>query len=62
MSAAIAAGLYHPRCRDSHTTYFPELEDLDNEYSKKDIENIEEQNRKEARQQYAERQEKNSID
>ena len=58
MSAAIAAGLYHPRCRDSHTTYFPELEDLDNEYSKKDIEDIEEQNRKEARQQYAERQEK----
>ena len=58
MSAAIAAGLYHPRCRDSHTTYFPELEDLDNEYSKKDIEDIEEQNRKEARQQYAQRQEK----
>lgn len=58
MSAAIAAGLYHPRCKDSHTTYFPELEDLDNEYSKKDIEDIEEQNRKEARQQYAERQEK----
>lgn len=23
MSTAIAAGLYHPRCRDSHTTYFP---------------------------------------
>ena len=61
MSAAIAAGLYHPRCRDSHTTYFPELEDLDNEYSKKDIEDIEEQNRKEARQQYAERQEKNFV-
>lgn len=58
MSSAIAAGLYHPRCRDSHTTYFPELEDLDNEYSKKDIEDIKEQNRKEARQQYAERQEK----
>lgn len=58
MSTAIAAGLYHPRCKDSHTTYFPELEDLDNEYSKKDIEDIEEQNRQEARQQYAERQEK----
>ena len=58
MSTAIEAGLYHPRCRDSHTTYFPGLEDLDNEYSKKDIEDIEEQNRKEARQQYAERQEK----
>ena len=58
MSTAIAAGLYHPRCRDSHTTYFPELENLDNKYSKKDIEDIEEQNRQEARQQYAERQEK----
>ena len=58
MSTAIEAGLYHPRCRDSHTTYFPGLEDLDNEYSKKDIEDVEEQNRKEARQQYAERQEK----
>lgn len=58
MSSAIAAGLYHPRCRDSHTTYFPELEDLDNEYSKKDIEDIEEWNRTEARQQYAERQKK----
>lgn len=23
MSDAITAGLYHPRCRDSHTTYFP---------------------------------------
>lgn len=22
MSSAIAAGLYHPRCKDSHTTYF----------------------------------------
>ena len=58
MSAAITAGLYHPRCRDSHTTYFPELENPDNGYSKKDIEDIEEQNRQEARQQYAERQEK----
>lgn len=23
MSTAIEYGLYHPRCRDSHTTYFP---------------------------------------
>lgn len=23
MSAAISAGLYHPRCKDTHTTYFP---------------------------------------
>lgn len=23
MSYAISKGLYHPRCKDSHTTYFP---------------------------------------
>lgn len=23
MSTAVSAGLYHPRCKDSHTTYFP---------------------------------------
>lgn len=27
LSEAIEQGLYHPRCRDSHTTYFPELEE-----------------------------------
>lgn len=26
LSEAIAQGLYHPRCKDSHTTWFPELE------------------------------------
>lgn len=25
MSSAIAAGLYHPSCRDVHTTYFPDI-------------------------------------
>ena len=28
MSKAIAAGLYHPRCRDSHTTYFEGISTL----------------------------------
>lgn len=23
LSRAIVAGLYHPRCKDTHTTYFP---------------------------------------
>ncbi|MBQ9165654.1 MAG: hypothetical protein IJX71_01805 [Oscillospiraceae bacterium] len=27
LSEAIAQGLYHPRCKDSHTTWFPELEE-----------------------------------
>lgn len=28
MSTAINEGLYHPNCKDIHTTYFPELADL----------------------------------
>ena len=29
MSSAVAAGLYHPRCKDSHTTYFPGITKVD---------------------------------
>ena len=32
MSSAVAAGLYHPRCRDSHTTYFPGITKVDPKY------------------------------
>lgn len=57
MSAAIAAGLYHPRCKDSHTTYFEGISTPpDDKYTKEELDGIVEQNRKEARQQYAERQ------
>jgi len=58
MSSAIAAGLYHPRCKDSHTTYFPGITKVDPKYNKQEISDLEEQARQEARQQYAERQEK----
>lgn len=58
MSSAIAAGLYHPRCKDSHTTYFPGITKIDPKYNKQEISNLEEQAQQEARQQYAERQEK----
>ena len=59
MSAAIEAGLYHPRCKDSHTTYFEGISTPpDDKYSKKEIEDIEGLNRQDARQQYAERQKK----
>lgn len=27
LSEAMAAGLYHPRCRDSHTAYFPDIDE-----------------------------------
>jgi hypothetical protein len=29
LSGAIAAGLYHPNCKDGHTTYFPDMDDLE---------------------------------
>lgn len=58
MSSAVEAGLYHPRCRDAHTTYFPGITTVDSKYNKKEIADLEEQAKQEARQQYAERQEK----
>ena len=36
MSEAIAQGLYHPRCKDSHTTYFPELDNGDDTPTKEE--------------------------
>ena len=50
MSAAMAAGLYHPNCRDSHTTYFPDIS------TKSELEEVEAQAKREARKQYAKRQ------
>lgn len=57
MSEAIAAGLYHPRCRDSHTTYFPGISTPpDGKFTKQELKKIEKKNKQESRQQYAERQ------
>lgn len=59
MSTAIAAGLYHPRCRDSHTTYFEGISTPpDGKYTKEELNELAEKNQQVARQQYAERQEK----
>lgn len=58
MSSAISAGLYHPRCKDSHTTYFPGISTVDGKYSKKEISDLEETAKIEAKQQYVKRQEK----
>ena len=41
MSTAIAAGLYHPRCKDSHTTHFPGISTADNTWTKEELEAIE---------------------
>ena len=57
ISSAIEAGLYHPRCRDSHTTYFEGISTPPNgKFSKKELNDLAEQNQKEAYQQFSERQ------
>lgn len=59
MSSAVAAGLYHPRCRDSHTTYFEGVSTPpDGKYTHEELNHLAEKNQQEARQQYAQRQEK----
>lgn len=59
ISAAIAAGLYHPLCRDSHTTYIEGVSTPpDGKYTREELNNLAEKNARRERQQYAERQEK----
>ena len=60
MSNAIAAGLYHPRCKDSHTTYFEGISTPPekSKYTKEELNDLAEQSAEENRQQYARRQEK----
>lgn len=59
MSSAMAAGLYHPRCKDSHTTYFEGISaPPDCTWNRKELSDIEQEAKNEARQEYAERQHK----
>lgn len=59
MSSAMAAGLYHPRCQDHHSTYFEGIsEPPDNKYTREELDDLADQARQEAKQQYAARQEK----
>lgn len=69
LSSAIAQGLYHPRCKDSHSTYFPDLYEDEKPYTKEEIKVLERQEQREQRAQYAQRQaekyrrlERNSLD
>ena len=57
MSSAIAAGLYHPRCKDIHTTYFEGISTPpDSKFTRQEIKEIEDGYRTEQKQQYAKRQ------
>ena len=56
MSKAIAAGLYHPRCTDSHATYLPGISTADDTWTREELDAVERANQKETKRQYAERQ------
>lgn len=56
LSTAIKNGLFHPRCKDSTSTYYPELDDLDAPLSEDEIKELDRQRGIEEKQQYAERQ------
>ena len=57
ISQAIAVGLYHPRCKDSHTTYFGGASTPpDNKYTRDELDKIADDYRKAQQKQYAKRQ------
>lgn len=64
MSKAVEAGLFHPRCRDAHTTYFEGINTATAQaksgrvYTREELQELVDRQRTENREQYARRQEK----
>lgn len=57
MSTAIAAGLYHPRCKDSHTTYFEGINTMEGKpYTEDEKKQIIENYKQEQKANYCNRQ------
>lgn len=56
LSRAIEQGLYHPRCKDSHSTWFQELHEDERPYTEKEIAQLEGRERQEQKEQNARRQ------
>lgn len=56
LSEAMAAGLYHPRCRDSHTAYFPDI-DEEEKLTRKEVQKTKEEYMAEEEANYCSRQE-----
>lgn len=56
LSEAVAAGLYHPRCKDSHTAYFPGISDKPKKYTREEVKEAEKAEEQERKADYAERQ------
>ena len=69
MSTAISKGLYHPNCRDSHTTFFEGISKEESKYTKEELAQIDENYANEQKEKYVKRQvekydrlSKNSLD
>ena len=57
LSSAMEVGFYHPNCKDSHSTYFPMLDDNpEARFSRRELKEIEEDYRQEQLINYADRQ------
>lgn len=56
LSTAIAEGLFHPRCKDSTSTHYPELDDLSGPLSDDELAELDRQRGLEVQQQHAEKQ------
>lgn len=56
MSRAIAEGLYHPRCKDSHTTYFPGISSKGAAYTDKEKEQVRKDYEVEQKKSFGQRQ------
>lgn len=56
LSSAIAAGLYHPNCKDSHTTYFPGVSTKPERLKRRDLVKMEREAKRESKATYCERQ------
>lgn len=56
MSTAMAQGLYHPNCKDGHTTFFPDISEEPESLTREDVNESVEATKREQRQQYAQRQ------
>ena len=56
MSYAISRGLYHPRCKDSHTTYFPGISTADDTWTDDELKAVGLKSRQEVERKYAQRQ------
>lgn len=56
LSKAMAEGLYHPRCKDIHTTYFPGITPLPSNLTRKEKEKIKEKAKAKNHESYVNRQ------